>query len=206
MTFPFGIIFTLIVFAVSFWFIRRKSKQPMKKEEAEQLIIDELQRGKFGGEYTYNFKPQLHPTSKKLVVIELSDPETENGVYEDENVVITLDVKKMLLENTKKKDPSPLTVMYMRNERFKDTNTPFLLENFPEGKGLLPINAILVDCADAFANHLESGKVKVFSKRGNKYVRSIIKSWWETINEGGYGYYLPDKTGFFRLKTMNIDR
>lgn len=196
----------LIFFAMAILLIRKKSKQPMKREEAERLIIDELQRGKYGGEYNYNFKPQLLPSPKNSVLIELSDPEIENGVFEDENVVITLDVKKMLLEDTKKKEPSPLTVMSMRNEKFKDADTPFLLNNFPEGQGLLPINAILKDCAAAFAHHLDSGKVKVFSKRENKYVQSIIKSRWTITNQGGYGYHLPDKTGFFRLKTMNIDR
>ncbi len=206
LTFIFGFLAGFTALALLQLRVRRKSKQPMKKEEAEKLIVEELQRGKYGGEYNYNFKPQLLPSPKNSVIIELSDPESENGVFEDEDVIITLDVKKMLLDDTKKKEPSPLTVMSMRNEKFKDTNTPLLLDNFPEGQGILPINAILKDCAGAFAHHLDSGKIKVFSKRENKYVQSITKSRWTITNQGGYGYHLPDKTGFFRLKTMNIDR
>lgn len=142
----------------------------------------------------------------ETVIIELTDPIIENGVYEDDNVVITLDFKEMLSNGIEKKGALPLTSLGMRDERFINKDTSFLLNTIPDEQGLIRINDFIPDCASAFMDHLDTGEVKIFSKRDGKFVKSITKGWWETFNAGGYFYSLPNKIIFFKKRTMSIDR
>lgn len=132
-----------------------------------------------------NLKPNIDYGS--LIKITLTDPDTEDAFYDDEIALVTFPIDDMFrqLPPAVQETSEALKI----KSRIKFGNIEF------EG---VRINNFHDTDMEWLGSLLDQGRVKVYSKKENKYVDNILKG-------SNNLYFLPNKLCFYQGTTTMVD-